>query len=439
MLYYILEERKNVPKHIFSSMEEDVYEEHFLPYGVTPRQYEKLLSIVQIIEYKKGDVIIETGSFFNDVYLVTNGSTFGVTNKSKRKVIAASSQKGNKDLLTGGDAGAWIGELSFLELFNRKMMKKTTTVTNTVATTEESLGRESQKLVSRPTVKKYNISIGKNTTIPGPIPISTANSSSSTGNDSSSEHVKTLATASISSNDKQIQQQQHQHHQQQLPLSEIKHDQQPPRQTQNQLGQALLTYVANEDKTTIYKWNFEELINLLQNSSPELRQAVTRAMTAAVVNKVVNLYVSNHEHEECKNEKYEDEEREYEYVNANVNVNEDEEREEVETLKEHNENRHSNPVSASVSASASQHVQVQVPLHLNLRSHSPLPSHLALDTSWWKKWIKGTHNDVHANVRESKSQENKNARANANEENNDNNISNTSSARSCSERSKVLA
>ena len=56
------------------------------------------------------------------------------------------------------------------------------------------------------------------------------------------------------------------------------------------INMALLTYIASQDSTLI-KWESEQLAELLSTST-ELRLAVTRAMTAAVVNKVVNLYIS---------------------------------------------------------------------------------------------------------------------------------------------------
>ena len=69
-------------------------------------------------------------------------------------------------------------------------------------------------------------------------------------------------------------------------------EQQQPQSPANnrRTNKALLTYIANQD-STLYKWDFDELAALLATSA-ELRLAVTRAMTAAVLNKVVNLYVS---------------------------------------------------------------------------------------------------------------------------------------------------
>jgi len=54
---------------------------------------------------------------------------------------------------------------------------------------------------------------------------------------------------------------------------------------------ALLSYEISENNTVIMEWNYQDLDKLLDSSS-DLRSAVTKAMTAAVVGKVVNLYAS---------------------------------------------------------------------------------------------------------------------------------------------------
>jgi hypothetical protein len=53
---------------------------------------------------------------------------------------------------------------------------------------------------------------------------------------------------------------------------------------------SILTYIATQD-STLYEWDFEELADLMKTST-DLRSALTRAMTAAVVGKVVNMYIS---------------------------------------------------------------------------------------------------------------------------------------------------
>lgn len=115
MVYHIYVERKMVQAQIWTEEEEMTYEEHFLPHGVTPRQFERLLSKAKKLELKRGSILVKKGEELSSVYLVTSGITQATTSNMKRRVTAASSAPGNRNNLAGGDAGAWIGELAFLE------------------------------------------------------------------------------------------------------------------------------------------------------------------------------------------------------------------------------------------------------------------------------------------------------------------------------------
>ncbi len=119
MVYHIYEERKGRPKQ-FTKEECDVYEEHFVPHAVTPRQFEKLLSKAKILKLKRGEVLLQGGESYSSVYLVVSGATEAITGTMSRRVTAASSRRGHKDVLKGGDAGAWVGELAFLEYLSQR-------------------------------------------------------------------------------------------------------------------------------------------------------------------------------------------------------------------------------------------------------------------------------------------------------------------------------
>lgn len=58
----------------------------------------------------------------------------------------------------------------------------------------------------------------------------------------------------------------------------------------NPIRKAILSFIATED-TTVYEFDHEELSSLLSTSA-DLRSSITRCMTAAVVSKVVNMYMS---------------------------------------------------------------------------------------------------------------------------------------------------
>jgi len=229
MVYHIYEERKGKPSQL-TSQEEDVYEEHFLPHGVTPRQFEKMIHIAKKRELNRGDVLIQKGQKMNTVHLVISGSTEAVTSMSRR-VTAASSSIGNKDTLVGGDAGAWVGELAFLDYLSIR---------------DRSSG------VLKPPLPPFEALTEDVTKNP---PLATAATPSDKDETNSKTQNLTLRSSKTAV-------------------------------TQN----SILTYIATQD-SVLYEWDFEELGDLMKTST-DLRSSVTRTMTAAVVGKVVNMYIS---------------------------------------------------------------------------------------------------------------------------------------------------
>lgn len=243
MVYHIYQERKGKPRQL-TSEEEDVYEEHFLPHAVTPRQYEKLLSIAKKRELKRGEVLIQKGQAIDKVYLVISGATQAVT-KLSRRVTAASSSKGNKERYAGGDAGAWVGELAFLDYLSERDQRG------------GILSAQSSPSSSPPSLLVQDIKGHKS---PMVFPLATAAAS-----------VLEVGGAALLDDKKQD------------PAAK------PPRNTAVTKN-SILTYIATED-SILYEWDFEELSGLMKTSA-DMRSAVTRSMTAAVVGKVVNFYIS---------------------------------------------------------------------------------------------------------------------------------------------------
>jgi CRP-like cAMP-binding protein len=120
-IYKILYERNaNV---VLSPHEQDIFVEHFMPHGVTPKQFEKICSRAKTITYKQGQLIVKQGDPLKHVYLVVEGKTRA--NYMGRRLTAVSSAPGHREKKIGGDSGAWIGEMTFLESFGWKEMKKT--------------------------------------------------------------------------------------------------------------------------------------------------------------------------------------------------------------------------------------------------------------------------------------------------------------------------
>ena len=208
----ILDERKG--RVVLTEHEEDIYEEHFLSHGLTPKQFAKLLSCAEVIDAKKGDQIVRAGERIDKVYLVVQGQTRA--SFLGRRVTAASSAPGNQVALRGGDAGAWIGETAFLDWFWNKEKK----------------------------IKKRAL------------------------------HGSNQKDDDDNEDDEEI--------------DDDEEDVVPPAST---VGLAIHTIVANTDDCELLCWKHSDL-DALMHKSADLRSALTRSMTAAIVGKVINLTVS---------------------------------------------------------------------------------------------------------------------------------------------------
>ena len=231
-VYFILEERKGKPKFL-TTEEMKVYDELFMPHGVTPRQWEKLLHISKEIRLEKGQVLVENGKDLETLYIVKSGCISAVTGMMKRRVTAASTDKSSLKQNEAGNSGAWIGELAFLDVLAAKDVKIP------------------QK------------------TIPTTIPMQTQEVTQASAKEKDFTNKSQPVVASNPPMD---------------PHSKA--------QSQARAGtkKAILTYVATEE-TIVYAFDHKEMCELL-SSSADMRAAITRAMTAAVVQKVVNMYLS---------------------------------------------------------------------------------------------------------------------------------------------------
>jgi CRP-like cAMP-binding protein len=202
-IFGILQERNAAVQ--MTDDQEDVFVEHFMPHGITPKQFEKIYKKAEFIKVKQGGLLIRTGEKLDHLYLVVKGTT--QAHILGRHLTAASTTEDTKgDQKKGGDSGAWAGEMSFLDQFWEKEQAKLKT---------------------------------KKTTKPGDV-----------------EEVKdTHATDS-----------------------------------KKALGNSLYTIIATKD-CTVMRWSHEDMEELM-TSSNDLRAALTRAMTSALVGKVVNLTIS---------------------------------------------------------------------------------------------------------------------------------------------------
>mmetsp|Transcript_10157 Transcript_10157/g.23790 ORF Transcript_10157/g.23790 Transcript_10157/m.23790 type:complete len:427 (-) Transcript_10157:91-1371(-) len=109
----ILNERSD--KAVLDQHEMEIYSEHFEDHNVTPVQFMKILSKGRVKVYSNGDVLSKRGEPLNSVKLVVSGSSRA--NFMGRRLTAMGSTKGNRDALEGGDSGAWVGEMAYLQSF----------------------------------------------------------------------------------------------------------------------------------------------------------------------------------------------------------------------------------------------------------------------------------------------------------------------------------
>lgn len=281
MVYYIYEERKGQIQPL-TEEQKDLYEEHFMPHGVTPRQFEKLIQTSKVIYLKSGHVLIQKGQELHTVYLVSSGATEAVGNLSRR-ITAASSSRGNKDRLKGGDSGAWVGEFLFLDYLRLRDLHGRP-INSGISSTNIS-----------PPGNTKNSSIEQR--LAGPLP-SHGNGHALVNNNIPTVDMKSglkVTTTIKASDDATGQKHDHETNMNKTDSKDTKETIAERKGQSKKSTASILTYIATQD-SKIYAWDHEELASLL-DKSVDLRSAVTRAMTAAVVGKVVNLYISHSDDE----------------------------------------------------------------------------------------------------------------------------------------------
>lgn len=168
--------------------EDKVYSKHFMLHGVTPKQFEVIGRRAERLTLKKNEPVIAQGQRLEHVYLVVEGSTRASI--LGRYLTAASTAPMAKAEKEGGNAGAWVGEMTFLD-------------------------------------RCWQSDVGK---------VESDGASSRSGN-------------------------------------------------------AMYSVVAKEDGVVVWRWSHQDMKQLMEKSS-DMQAALTRAMTSAVVGKVINFTVS---------------------------------------------------------------------------------------------------------------------------------------------------
>lgn len=102
-----------------------------------------------MLTLEKGDAIIRKGAKLDHIYLIVDGST--QAHIMGRHLTAQSSSAGAK-IKMGGDSGAWVGEMTFLDHLAEKERRK-----NAPAKTEE---KQAEDGASDPSTNSKNVSRG---------------------------------------------------------------------------------------------------------------------------------------------------------------------------------------------------------------------------------------------------------------------------------------
>mmetsp|Transcript_42 Transcript_42/g.82 ORF Transcript_42/g.82 Transcript_42/m.82 type:complete len:607 (-) Transcript_42:322-2142(-) len=274
-------ERKG--KVVLTEKEQDVFVEHFMPHGTTPKQFEKIIKQKATkLTYKKGDCIVRQGEPSKHVYLIVHGKT--QASVLGRRLTAISSAPGARDERMGGDSGAWLGEMAFLEAFaEREMLKGKSDSTNASSTTPTAAGSSSTTAVTTIAKKLSDKMKGLKTT-------NTASSEASSSSDSSDSGSSKLSTflfkeekeGSSSSSGEEEETNTDETSSLSLPGKII---------SGRAMAGSLSTVIAEEDNVEVLRWSHEDIEELMHTST-DMRAALTRAMTAPIVGKVINFTVS---------------------------------------------------------------------------------------------------------------------------------------------------
>ena len=215
----ILSERSD--KVTMTKAEQALYEEHFLTHGVTPKQFHMIMEKSEEIRVPKDQVIVRANTPLDSVYLVTSGRT--EASILGRHLTYASSLPGNNVRQRGGDSGAWIGEVPFLENFWKK---------------QQPQRRHTKSPVEFLSKRRDNVEEGDDET----------------------------------------------------DMDDEEEDFDIDGYCGGRVGRALYTIVCTED-ATLRRWKHSDLEDVLKLST-DIRSAMTRALTAGVVGKVVNFTIS---------------------------------------------------------------------------------------------------------------------------------------------------
>jgi CRP-like cAMP-binding protein len=233
--------------------QQGIYDQFFMPHGITPKQFERIYNKAEIIHIAKDECLIRKGDRLEYVYLIVDGWTRA--NILGRYLTAGSFQpppdtsSSSSSTNKHSSSGAWIGEIAFLEGYWNKehagLKRKISEEKNKKASCRSKEDRAEQELTSM---------------------AANLNKSDKYPSDAVVKKQQRISPKSTKA-------------------KAVKGD----AYNNNGLG-ALYTIVAKEE-TTILRWTHADMERLLE-SSPDTRAGLTRAMTAAMAAKVIQFTLS---------------------------------------------------------------------------------------------------------------------------------------------------
>ena len=284
--------------------QEEMYSNFFMPHGVTPKQFEMIYAKAEVLHVKKGTFLIRQTEAYQHVDLVVAGTTRA--SALGRFLTAASTTPTAREERVGGASGAWIGEMCLLERVWLKEQKSSSSsspnVVHQTSTLSPSPSPSQSRNISKPPSKETQEDTDRtestkqsavNFTDTGNFDSKNGSSNATNKTNTESKNGSKLENndntkvaevangkdSNATAVDEKV-----------LPLR--KSTETLPNQPPSKLKacRSMYTIVAQED-CVVLRWRHDVMEGLMEKST-DMRAALTRAMTAAIVGKVINFTVS---------------------------------------------------------------------------------------------------------------------------------------------------
>ena len=292
-IYEIVQEREGSVQ--LSTEQEEMYSNFFMPHGVTPKQFELIYAKAEVLHIKKGTFLIRQTEEYKHVDLVVAGTTRA--SALGRFLTAASTTPTAREERVGGASGAWIGEMCLLERLWLKEQKSTSAPNVVHQTTSLSPAPSQNRRVSKPPGQESQEQANRIESTKE----SAANftdTGSFQGKMNNSKQISDEANVNLKIESKHASIENPKNTEPTHSTATIDDKVSPlrkstetiPNQPKLKACRSMYTIVAQED-CVVLRWRHDVMEGLMGKST-DMRAALTRAMTAAIVGKVINFTVS---------------------------------------------------------------------------------------------------------------------------------------------------